>query len=485
MYQEGTGVQQNLDTAERLFLLSHKLNNKHCIDNLVSLYLLKNDPDRALVWHERSIQNKSSYAMSRDKHIRENIEQLSQKNKILGVLGNENKEQLEYFLDALQRINNYKPTYSISSDKRANFDLEILREYSIKKSSLTASKIIMATYYYHSAILLLENENFKVNDFIELMHEAYITEPLACRLPIELFEKVVDILEKAIQKDMNNKSDLDKYARYCYMNIKPNIHFVSKSIEKYPENNIFRSHRGCLYCFEENWNKAIKDFDHVYKSDPEFVENLYYRAPCLRYINGREQDSIEAYRKFLTKAAPDHRKIPECYYSLGLLEMTKKPLKEENVVQFYNKGLESEKDQLPCFLPYKSNMKPLLESSLNLILKNDCKKSIESSKSKSEESTLRDDIKKDFRRINLIIDFRKYCFEFKKLLSDSNDHTFFNTLKPAKEQLISNSLIGLKKILFKDMDFTKDHIVKDHVLTVTNIDIVHIGKFSTLLIVQD
>jgi uncharacterized protein len=41
LYMHGDGVEQNLDKAEELLLLSHKLNNIDCIFSLIDLYLTK------------------------------------------------------------------------------------------------------------------------------------------------------------------------------------------------------------------------------------------------------------------------------------------------------------------------------------------------------------------------------------------------------------------------------------------------------------
>ena len=56
LYQGGEGVEQSFDKAEELFLLSHKLGNTDAITNLVGFYLLKSDPDQALVWHKRALK---------------------------------------------------------------------------------------------------------------------------------------------------------------------------------------------------------------------------------------------------------------------------------------------------------------------------------------------------------------------------------------------------------------------------------------------
>ena len=64
---------RDLDQAERMYLLAHKRGENKAISNLVSLYLSKNQPDNALLWHERALNNNSLFDSCRDEEIRKQI----------------------------------------------------------------------------------------------------------------------------------------------------------------------------------------------------------------------------------------------------------------------------------------------------------------------------------------------------------------------------------------------------------------------------
>ena len=83
LYQQGDGVPQSFDKAEELFLFAHKLGNDHAITNLVSLYLLKNDPEQALVWHKRALENNCMIALSRNDEVMKQIENQRKLNEII------------------------------------------------------------------------------------------------------------------------------------------------------------------------------------------------------------------------------------------------------------------------------------------------------------------------------------------------------------------------------------------------------------------
>ena len=68
---DGEITRERFESAERLLLFAHKLDNGQAVDNLVDLYMSRGDQlERALMWHERSLAAASMYAMSRDKEIR-------------------------------------------------------------------------------------------------------------------------------------------------------------------------------------------------------------------------------------------------------------------------------------------------------------------------------------------------------------------------------------------------------------------------------
>jgi TPR repeat protein len=73
IYEKGNGVDQSFEKAEELYLLAHKHGNDHAITNLVGLYLLKNQPDQARMWHNRALENNYIVALSNNDEIMKEI----------------------------------------------------------------------------------------------------------------------------------------------------------------------------------------------------------------------------------------------------------------------------------------------------------------------------------------------------------------------------------------------------------------------------
>lgn len=73
MYLNGLGFGQDFDLAERNLLLAYKRGDNNAMVNLVSLYTRKNDPDKALLWHQRAVDKNSLKDIGRDEEIRYEI----------------------------------------------------------------------------------------------------------------------------------------------------------------------------------------------------------------------------------------------------------------------------------------------------------------------------------------------------------------------------------------------------------------------------
>ncbi len=69
---------RDLDQAERMFVLAHKRGDNNSISNLVDLYLTKNQPDNALLWHERALVNNSLFDSFRDEDVRKRVKFLKE-----------------------------------------------------------------------------------------------------------------------------------------------------------------------------------------------------------------------------------------------------------------------------------------------------------------------------------------------------------------------------------------------------------------------
>ena len=90
-------------------------------------------------------------------------------------------------------------------------------------------------------------------------------------------------------------------------------------------------------------------------------------------------------------------------------------------------------------------------------------------------------------RIHSIITHREFYASMISMYNGDSSLkiTMKSTHVPPKQQTMTRNLIGLKEMLIKDLDLTRDHVLDGYVLTVTNIDMVYFNGSSINLIVED
>ena len=486
LYQQGNGVEQNFDKAEELFLFAHKLGNDHAVTNLVGLYLLKNDPEHAHLWHKRALENNCMIALSTNDVIMEKIESMRKMKKIFENQKEISQEKSE-MMQELIRLNNLgfekKITPFHASNEITKYDSDMLENYASNKHSVIAAKMLKAQSLFFQSILMLATGDYEKNieQLIELMSEARQIESLVCSMPIHLIDKAIEVLENFIKTNKNKV--LDCQARICLMYLNTSIEFITSSLLLHPKTKIMLELRGCLYCFEKKWSEALKDFEEILKFDPMCYDNLYHKSAALYQMN-KSNESYESFKKFLSIAPKDHRKIPKAYYTISIMHLKNDKDKSK---EFYHKGLQSEMDQLPCFLPFTSTEKDQLAFFFEMKNKLE-NKLLQSSKNKNDytvtpnfknELHIREIIAKDYRRVALILEHREYHHGIK-----ANGYNIFNTAIPPKKQALQ-TVVGLKPIYLRDIDFTKDHILKNCVLSLKSIEIPTINISTSFVSVDD
>lgn len=493
LYMDGDGVEQNLDKAEELFLLSHKLNNTDCIHNLIQLYFLKEDPERVLMWHQRACEMNDHLAISRDKDIRESCEKLSRLVNFKKTSNIENDERVKAFeelLDFNEKWSSKKISPLLVGEKlkrNQNIDdLDLIERAS--NGSVIAENLIEARTNFFDAISIMDFDKY---GFVSMMSNALKLESITWSINEKQREKALTIIEEIIGENENKNSDVDCDARICYMYLKPykSIEFTSNSLKKYPENLTMLEYRGCMYCFEKEWDKALIDFNTLLKADPHNFKYLYHKAAALfqsldstNKMIEKSKINIKDFELFLEHSPKDYKKVPEAYYTIAILSknlILEQPNNEkncfENVRTYYEKGIESEKFILPFNLPYLSDKKKNLELYLKTekIFKEKSANDEEINDKHLKQSNLnvqkiitRDLIINDYRRIALVLDHRKYYH-------DTENYGFMMpiTIKPPKKQKFPVSLSGLKEVFLKDVDFSRDHIMNGYILTLINIDL--------------
>ncbi|RNA15294.1 type IV pilus biogenesis stability [Brachionus plicatilis] len=451
--------------------------------NLVELYLVKGDPDNALMWHNRALENKSLYSISSHESVLKSISELKRQLKLAKIPENKSMDSFmkEKFPQFNMLNNFYSKTYP-NSIKNNDYDPRMLMEHANKGSPI-AARMLEASFMFYSAIddfsLCQNSENFDLSSTLAKMSQAYLKDSLVCRVPIDVRDQLLEKVEKVL--DQNKKDDLNFNASICYMhlissNYEQTILFINKSLEKYPDCLHMHYIKGSMFGFLSNFKRALKEFEYLTRKEPKNYEFYYSKAVALRNLEKFDK-AIENYEIFIKNSPKDSRKIPEAYYSIGQCKIAKCVLLEKNfsnfndiVKDYIEKGEHAEQDQLPCFLPYDSASKAYLLNLINL-------------------SKLPDEIKNDHQityqsddnRIELI---KSHRYDIKRL-EGFKSSLIKNTLVPPKTQKMSFSLTGLKEVSLKQIDFTKDEVLDGFMINLRVFEYPQFGFTSVFFIVED
>ena len=464
-------------------MLAHKLGKSDSVSSsLASLYVAKNEPDQALLWHNRALKNNCMYAKTRNENVLEEIRKLKELNKDLKANIDDEKYNLcKEFIRTMNLEADKKLSPFMISKEISKYDHKMLKDYALNKGSITASTMLKAQLSFFEALYMLENEKYReqIEKFVSLISKAYETDSLVCTMPIHLYDKVVKILETFITNNKN--AELDRQARIALMFFNQSIEFIAMSLRKYPNTKSMLQLRGCLYAFKAKWPESLKDFEAISKLDPNCFENILNYASTL-YQMGRYKQALVEFKKFFTLSPKDHRKLPHAYYTVASIHL----LKDQKMSrEFYEKGLTSESDQLPCFLPYESNIKLHMSSCFkDLCKKQEKKTNVASTTQTTINEHIREKVARDYRRISLITEHREYRNSIREKAQLKNCIVSQITTVPTKKQALE-SIIGLKPVYLRDIDFTKDHVLKSSVLTLKVIDSPLVAISTSMIAVDD
>jgi len=512
LYMYGQGVDRDLDRAESLFLLSHKRGCLHAMVNLVDLYLMKQDPDRALFWHNRAREENYLIEVNRHDDVMKEInKQKDMENKLKSNLKDlslgQKLEKIQEKIPFLKEMKKLKLVKGLDGISKFNFDIEILYEHAEKGSQYAAIMFEAMIIYYDPFFEFISNKDkefYNFNQAILKLAEAIQKFYLVCQIPLGLKEFISEKCEEILKNKKNDELDLS--ARICYMfmkmsDMKPTINFITESLRIYPNNCFMLDLRGSLNCFLKNYTDAILDFNRILEIDKENYDALYSKAAALR-LNEKSDNfkqAIKLYELFIKLAPKDHRKVPESYYAIGyckiMLEYKKSNHKSKNdrmlSIQnigetFLKKGKEAEKLQLPCFLPYESNTKTMINMFLNSQTFDTSVIEEELTKDKQDSECKDLTFLKNKLRTEVIKTHRN-CFNnnLRKMTNSKYNLKISIPKKPPRSQQMPKSLIGLNKIFLKDIDWSKDHVLEEHVVESKIFDIPIFGLPSVHFVVED
>ena len=167
---------------------------------------------------------------------------------------------------------------------------------------------------------------------------------------------------------------------------------------------------------KKDYKKGLNVLNKSLELNSNDCELLYKRADFMRLeANCDPNDVIKAYLSFIEIAPKDHRLVPESYYAIACLLSRNGNQLIDNKFQiksYYEKGLESEKNQMSFFIPYKSVNKTLTEIVFDVLdqrLDKTQSNPSELSVNKSSEENLSNDNRNDLIRKHKEQTFHSNC----------------------------------------------------------------------------
>ena len=488
MYQTANGVERNLDRAKQLFELSARRGDPNTMQSLAGDCLDSNDFEMARIWYDRACEAGNVLAQV---HRADFEHTLKLQQEMFADVPSDVVHSMAKLQNLFQTLKTPETASTVSAHA-FRYDFQVLDEYA-KRGSPTATKMCQALHHFHEAFyILIQSDSLTIeeeNRFIQKLAQCYRLEHIVAEIPsVELHRRVGKIIDQVLErccKELKQKmSELDEDVRVCYSVFHVNsqestVEFVNACKVKYPKAIFFFELSSALNGWLKNFSKSLYDANCGLEIDPNYTEVLYFKAVALRLIESNDpQQTINAYEAFLSVAPPDHRKVPESYYSIaGCYLQDKEPDRSIPMARsMYEKGQAAEKIQLPCFLPYKSNAKALL---MPLFEASSVSDAI-ATPTPERRARLTDPI-----RIEIIRSHRRWISQLSQMAADRSTQNLLFTRPPRLKQPTAKSLIGLKSISLREMNPTKDHVYTGHVLSVTIVEGTRLWAPSIHLVVED
>ncbi|CAF1183521.1 unnamed protein product [Didymodactylos carnosus] len=372
MYQDGGGVEQGSVKAEQWSQFAAKKGDPNAMYTMSHLSFKKNDFQMTREWHQRACNAGHVLALTNREKF---LEEINEREALVTQL----PPNLLNVLNESTRIldlTNIKPMPSKSSSSLYKY-LE-LKEHALK-GSVTAKQLCMALQHFYTALYIItQSENLDEKQFIHELAEAYRTEHRVVQIvDADLYKQIQTVIRSSLKRHPD-----DEDAQICYVyfhsdDLEPNAKLLHEWKVTHPNSIHLYDLSAAVNCFLKQYELALLDCNIGLKLDPNYCELLYTKAVALRLLPNTDQtDIIAAYQKFLALAPKDHRKVPESYYAMTQCYFPReKPVKHDvtskiipdAAVQTYEQGLEAERLQLPCYLPYKSTSKTAIKAVFDFV----------------------------------------------------------------------------------------------------------------------
>lgn len=406
------------------------------------------DSERSKKWREIAKQN--NVIFTNNKLYEENI-------KLIESLEPKSREQI-YDIECIKREMMRK---NLPSDHKNVLSLKNVLKCA-KQGSLEAIKILESLRDFENGVQNFEKKEYE--KAISLMAKSLKSEITIINLYKYIYERLKIYLEFIIKSSNNESNKMDEDVRFIYgtlifSNLEEVYQFLKISLKKYPK-SISLLQLNMIVCgYLNKCEEGYKNSILARSIEPDNVDYIYMQAKFESDDINKLEDAIETFNLFLSKAERDHHKIPNTYYTLGLISIMKKSF--EDALKYYEEGIKSEKNQILFTNSVPAN-KEQLKMFLSLI-KSDLKQSISKQKR----------IMEDISRKEIILNYREYVSKRFDLIFDSKKKSktyFFKHSHSEKTQKFPERFIGLKKIFIKDLDLSRDHILKDSILELVLIE---------------
>lgn len=193
------------------------------------------------------------------------------------------------------------------------------------------------------------------------------TDIVACLNPSQV-QKIMKMSKARVTK-VKEKSYSDLAARvvYCHMlslsQSSEAIPFSKISSEKYPEEEFFYRTKAAHYANNRDYEASFKESELGLQRFPKNDFFLYTKAGAMKMLSIPDNQVMAAFNQYIMNAPFDDRTIPSAYYNVAYLFYKNSDI--ASAFNCYMIGLEEEEKLLPCFIPYKSSIKDMLETILN------------------------------------------------------------------------------------------------------------------------
>lgn len=170
-----------------------------------------------------------------------------------------------------------------------------------------------------------------------------------------------DICKARLNTQTGTTQDLDARIVYCYLLSAQSsdvVPFLRSSLEIYPNEAFFHRMLSDDPGLKTDFHALMQVLHEGLQRFPTDDCLLYRKAAAMKddVQSSNNDEIIAAFEEFIKYAPFDDCMIPEAYYTIAFYAS------DDQEEDYYNQGVETEKNLLPCFLPYPSAMRDLSQT---------------------------------------------------------------------------------------------------------------------------